>query len=159
LKSILVNRHIGTSGECPICQLGPEDIKHLLFLCPVATDVWRALGISKIINEALVVDRAGSAVLESLLSGQDKKFPNFDMGLGETIVVACWYLWWIRRQRVRNEEVPSTSRCRLSILSITANAAKVSKFTGTQLEVKWTSPAPRQVKLNVDASFHENEAA
>jgi ribonuclease HI len=159
LKSILVNRHIGTSGECPICQLGPEDIKHLLFLCPVATDLWRALGISEIINEALVVDRAGSAVLESLLSGQDKKFPNFDMGLGETIAVACWYMWWIRRRRVRNEEVPSTSRCRLSILSITANAAKVSKSTGTQLEVKWTSPAPRQVKLNVDASFHENEAA
>jgi hypothetical protein len=39
LKSILVNRHIGMSGECPICQLGPEDIQHLLFLCPVATDI------------------------------------------------------------------------------------------------------------------------
>jgi ribonuclease HI len=121
--------------------------------------LWRALGISEIIEEALVVDRAGSAVLESLLSGQDKKFPNFDMGLGEMIAVACWYLWWIRRQRVQNEEVPSTSRCRLSILSITANAAKVSKSTSTQLEVKWTSLAPRQVKLDVDASFHENEAA
>jgi hypothetical protein len=112
-----------------------------------------------VIEEALVVDKARSAVLEFLLSGHDQKFPNFDMGLAETIAVACWYMWWIRRRRVRNEEVPSIGRCRLSILSITANAAKASKSTGTQMEVKWTSPAPRQLKLNVDASFHEDEAA
>jgi hypothetical protein len=68
LKSILVNRHIGTSGECPICQLGPEDIQHLLFLCPVATDIWRALGVSNLIQSSLVTDRSGSAVLEALFS-------------------------------------------------------------------------------------------
>jgi hypothetical protein len=62
LKSILVNRHIGTSGECPICQLGPEDIQHLLFLCPVASDIWQALGVSNLIQSALVTDRSSSTV-------------------------------------------------------------------------------------------------
>jgi hypothetical protein len=36
LKSIMVNRHIGTSGQCPICSLQEEDVMHLLFQCPVA---------------------------------------------------------------------------------------------------------------------------
>jgi hypothetical protein len=55
--------------------------------------------------------------------------------------------------------VPPTHRCILSILSITANAAKVAKKAGAPADVKWTAPPPRQVKLNVDASFHENMAA
>jgi hypothetical protein len=33
LKSILINRHIGDSNECPLCQLDAEDILHLLFKC------------------------------------------------------------------------------------------------------------------------------
>jgi hypothetical protein len=37
LKSILVNRHIGHSGQCPICSLAAEDVSHLLFLCPAVT--------------------------------------------------------------------------------------------------------------------------
>jgi hypothetical protein len=39
-KCILANRHIGTSGECPICNLHAEDTRHLLFTCPVAVDMW-----------------------------------------------------------------------------------------------------------------------
>jgi ribonuclease HI len=159
LKSILVNRHIGTSGECPICQLGPEDIQHLLFLCSVATDIWRALGVSDLIQSALVTNRAGPAILEALLSSTGQNFQNFDMGLKETIDVACWYLWWTRRRRVRGEVVPPSHRCILSILSITANAAKMAKHSGAPAEVKWIAPPPRQLKLNVDASFHEDMAA
>jgi hypothetical protein len=82
--------------------------KHLLFLCPVATDIWRALGVSDVIQSALVTDRAGSAVLGALLSSTGQNFQNFDMGLRETIAVACWYLWWIRRRGVRGEVVPPT---------------------------------------------------
>jgi hypothetical protein len=33
LKSIMVNRHVGTSGECPICHLADEDIMHLFLKC------------------------------------------------------------------------------------------------------------------------------
>jgi hypothetical protein len=95
LKSTLVNRHIGTSGECPICQLGLEDIQHLLFLCPVASDIWQALGVSNLIQSALVTDRSGSAVFQALLSCNGQNYQNFDMGMRETIAVACWYLWWI----------------------------------------------------------------
>jgi hypothetical protein len=35
----------------------------------------------------------------------------------------------------------------------------VAKHSGAPAEVKWTAPRPRQLKLNVDASFHDDMAA
>jgi ribonuclease HI len=35
----------------------------------------------------------------------------------------------------------------------------VAKKAGAPPDINWTAPPPRQVKLNVDASFHENMAA
>jgi hypothetical protein len=59
LRSILVNRHIGQSGECPVCHLGPEDVRHLLFQCATARELWRELGILNVINEAINIDLSG----------------------------------------------------------------------------------------------------
>jgi hypothetical protein len=98
LKSILVNHHVGTSGECPICSQAAEDIIHLLFKCPMAVALWESLGLSTIIDEATSIDRSGSVVLELLLRGHDSIVPGFQsLGLKETITVGCWYLWWMRR--------------------------------------------------------------
>jgi hypothetical protein len=57
LKSVLCNRHIGTSGECPICGLHAEDILHLLFNCDPAKEIWECLGLSSIIANAMLADR------------------------------------------------------------------------------------------------------
>jgi hypothetical protein len=67
LKSILVNRHIGTSGQCPICMQGPEDMAHILFQCHMARELWTSLGVIDCIDEALLSDRSGSAILEYLI--------------------------------------------------------------------------------------------
>jgi hypothetical protein len=56
LKCILANRHIGNSSECPICKQGPEDIQHLLFLCPATQDLWTQLGLQDVINGATLED-------------------------------------------------------------------------------------------------------
>jgi hypothetical protein len=159
LKSILYNRHIGTTGGCPICNQGPEDISHLLFQCETARDLWNNLGIADLISEAEQVDRAGSSVLEELLRRQDNNLAGFsEIGLKELILVSCWYLWWIHRRRTDNEAVPPIYRCKMSILSITANVLKASKSAGTR-EARWSKPKPRHVKLNVDASFFEDRHA
>ena len=39
LKSILANRHIGNSGQCPVFTQGAEDVKHLLFICTASEQV------------------------------------------------------------------------------------------------------------------------
>jgi hypothetical protein len=67
LKFILYNHHIGTTGGCPICNQGPEDVSHLLFQCEAAKGIWESLGILELIMQAVHIDRSGSVVLEELL--------------------------------------------------------------------------------------------
>lgn len=47
-----------------------EDIKHTLFSCFGAMEIWRKMGLKEVIKEACVVDRDGSAILEYLLDGK-----------------------------------------------------------------------------------------
>jgi hypothetical protein len=79
LKSNLCNRHIGTSGECPICRLHAEDILHLLFNCDPAKNIWECLGLSSIIANALLADRSGSAILEHILCLPDNTPSGFEV--------------------------------------------------------------------------------
>jgi hypothetical protein len=119
--------------------------------------MWELLGMQEIIEDAIQVDRAGSAVLEHILRREDNVLQGFDhIGLKETVAVTCWYLWWMQRCRTHDEDVPPLFRCKMSILSITANAAKASKKKQNSPIIKWMRPEPRQVKLNVDASYHSD---
>jgi hypothetical protein len=38
-RGILANRHIKVSAQCPICNSGCENIKHLMFTCKRAKEV------------------------------------------------------------------------------------------------------------------------
>jgi hypothetical protein len=152
LKSILANRHIGTSGQCPICSQAPEDILHLLFQCQPASALWELLGLDRVIDEAILADWAGSAVLEHILMLQDNMLQGFTFVLKETIVIACWYLWWIRRRRSHNENIPPMAQCRMSVLAIAANSAKAHEGKKVQA-IRWSKPDRHQIKLNVDGYF------
>ena len=55
---ILANRHIDNSSSCPSCHEGCEDIKHVLFTCSRAKEIWRILVANEIQN-LLEVDRSG----------------------------------------------------------------------------------------------------
>lgn len=68
--SVLVNHHIPVSGQCPVCKGGAEDLRHLMFTCVRAKEVWKALGLQETIAQALLSDRSGSVVLENILRDQ-----------------------------------------------------------------------------------------
>jgi hypothetical protein len=56
----------------------------------MARELWSSLGISNIIEEAIIIDLSGSAVLEYLFHDQDRELPGFErIGQKETIGVAC----------------------------------------------------------------------
>jgi hypothetical protein len=98
---------MAVSGECPICHQGAEDIRHLLFTCSTAADLWADLGIKDLIDDATLVDRAGSGILEYLFCSPVNSFPGMQVvQLKEMMAVACWYLWWIRRCRTHNKDAP-----------------------------------------------------
>lgn len=122
LKAILMNRHVGSNGACPICHQGAEDVKHLLFQCVHAKDVWRRLGMLELIEDSTPVDRSGSVVFEHLLSLPDNQLLiHSRVNFKQALVVGAWYLWWIRRQITHDEPVPPSWRWPISILSIAAN--------------------------------------
>jgi hypothetical protein len=60
----------------------------------------------------------------------------------------------MRRQRTNGEPVPPFFKCKISILSITANAAKAGAKSPVR-QIKWEKPLVRQVKINVDGSFSQ----
>lgn len=94
LRAILTNRHVGSNGACPICHQGAEDIRHLLFLC---TNAWSHLGLTHIIDQAIHVDRSGSAIFEYILSLPDQQVAMHpSLNFKQVIAVGGWYLWWIR---------------------------------------------------------------
>ena len=73
--------------QCPICMGGAEDMRHLMFTCQRAKEVWRSLGLWEIIDKALVVDKSGSVTLEELIRGCGKS-PILGMKhLKETVAV------------------------------------------------------------------------
>jgi hypothetical protein len=154
LKCILANRHIGDTTACPICTIHAEDVKHLLFEWPAAREVWHSLNIQHIIDDATIVDRSGSAILEHILRQDMNEVPGLDsIHLKELVMITCWYMWWLRRRRARSEEVPPLNKCKMSILAITANAITKKNMIS---DVKWEKPKPGEVKLNVDASFSQD---
>jgi hypothetical protein len=92
LKSILCNRHIGPSGECPICGIHAEDILHLLFTCDPAKEIWECLGLSSIIANTLLADHSRSAVLEHILCLPNNTPSGFEVvQFKELVSVNCWY--------------------------------------------------------------------
>jgi hypothetical protein len=91
-QAILANRHIGNSGGYPVCLNGAEDIKHIIFECDRAKEVWRALGIWEAITRLLMVDRSGSIVLEEIIRRGDQ-VRAMDVGLAELILTGGWYIW------------------------------------------------------------------
>jgi hypothetical protein len=111
------------------------------------------LGLNHIIEDAMVVDRAGSAVLEHILRMENNSLPGFAFGLKEIIIISCWYLWWIRRRRTHDETVQPMQQCKMAVLAIAANSAKVGKKRSPD-EIKWCKPDIRQIKVNVDGAYY-----
>ena len=63
--------------------------------------MWEHLGLYEVVKKACIFDRAGEAVLESLLLMPDRELPILgSRNAGELIAIAAWYLWWNRRKLV-----------------------------------------------------------
>uniref|UniRef100_A0A8R7R0X7 Reverse transcriptase zinc-binding domain-containing protein n=1 Tax=Triticum urartu TaxID=4572 RepID=A0A8R7R0X7_TRIUA len=152
-KAILAACHIPVAPICPICKGGPEDIRHLLFTCNRAREVWHALGLEELIDNALVVDRLDSVILEYILYHPTWRSPIWGgVGLQESILIACWYTWWQRREMVKGESVAGPPRTAFAIEALTANY-EVSSHTSAPHEISWTKPRPGCYKLNTDVHF------
>jgi hypothetical protein len=114
-RGVLANRHIGNLAGCPICADGCEDIKHMLFTCERAKEVWRCLGLEDRLDNILNIDRSGSVILEEIIK-RGGRIPSIDnVGSAELILIAGWFIWWERRKKVHGEDVQTPFRSAMSI--------------------------------------------
>jgi hypothetical protein len=151
--AILAGRHIKVSPQCPICKSGPEDICHILCGCLRAKEIWSELGLTDVIEHALLADRSGSVILEYILRSPNKNVPNLEqVTLHELIAVGGLYIWWQRREAVKGERVSPPKSSAFAIKSLTANFG-VSQGKSMEKEFKWLKLTRGKLKLNTDASY------
>jgi hypothetical protein len=123
-RGVLANRHIGNLGGCPICNSSCEDIKHLLFSCARAKEVWNCLGLSEILDTITSVDRSGSVVVEEIIRRGGRVVALENIGFAEIILIASWYIWWERWQLVHGETIQTPFRSAMSIRVLANNYMK-----------------------------------
>jgi ribonuclease HI len=154
--SVLANRHIGSISQCPICKGGAEDVRHALFLCPRARAVWEALGVGHTISDATVIDRSGARIINFLLCDTaHQRMYSDPIEFSELIAPTCSYIWWQRRQFVREETVLTPESMAMAIHALTLNFVRAAgKPKNTPRMNQWPVVLSGQQVLNVDASFH-----
>jgi hypothetical protein len=90
----LANRHIGPEVNCPVCMRDAEDLRHMLFRCARALEIWEGLNVVEAIIGASRVDRSGSLVLEELLCSPTPGGVTYNhQHFMELVMTTCWYLW------------------------------------------------------------------
>lgn len=153
-RAVLADRHMKVQAHCPACNGSADTIKHLLFECSQAKDLWRLLGVEDVISNACQIDHAGPAVLEFLLNIPGHEVLVLGQGrFKEIIVVSSWYLWWERRKLNHEEETQSVYNIFLSVKALTANFTIAASPKAKLRTEGWMKPRRNYVKLNIDAAF------
>jgi hypothetical protein len=103
--AILAYIHIPVSPQYPVFSEGPEDIIHLIFSFRRVMEIWHSLGLTQVMNSALM-DHSGSVVLEEILRNQNlMQSRNGITDLKELICVGAWYIWWQRIEFVNGGKI------------------------------------------------------
>jgi ribonuclease HI len=152
-RGVLANKHIGEESSCPVCRQGGEDIKHVLFSCERAKEIWRLMGILEEINRLINTNRSGSVLMADIVkTSKNVKHLN-QVGLAELILTGGWYIWWERRKLVHGDTVQNPARAALSIATLTTNYQKAENKS-SKVRVRWKKPPEDFLCLNVDASYN-----
>jgi hypothetical protein len=75
--------------------------------------------------------------------------------LHEIIAVCVWYIWWQRREKVKGESVSPPKNSAFAVKALTANFM-AAKTKSAEKEIKWFKPLRSFLKLNIDASYHND---
>ena len=132
-----------------------EDIRHILFSCSHAREVWSALDVWPHIDKLLIIDRSGSVLIQEIIrrGGEDTELK---IGWTELILTRCWYIWWQRRQLVHGEDIQNPSRSAMSIAAITTNYFTAAKKVAV-INQGWRKPLEGYLMINIDGAFDETK--
>ncbi|KAE8813045.1 hypothetical protein D1007_09808 [Hordeum vulgare] len=101
------------------------------------------------------MERDGSAVLQDLLLSKSSIRSHIaDVGRGELIATAVWYMWWERRQSTNGEKVFDPPRPAHAISALAKNFYRTKGKKSGVLRHGRKPPGAGLYKLNVDACFN-----
>jgi hypothetical protein len=138
---VLANRHIAQSSQCPICNIGYEDILHTLFTCPRAKQIWEKVGIYQVSLSSLQTNMRGPILIQHktnmrgpILIQHMIMNPSISqslkgIGVAKIILTGAWYLWWERRQFTHGEQLQPVHRSAMSIGVLATNYWRAKKKT------------------------------
>lgn len=95
--------------------------------------------MENLVQKAFNVDRSGLVVLERLMCLPMTRWsPVLDqLGLQENVTVACWYIWWERRQMAHGEQIQTAKGMTMSINPVVLNLAKAHAKGGKDIFHRW----------------------
>ncbi|KAI5002304.1 hypothetical protein ZWY2020_026954 [Hordeum vulgare] len=99
--------------------------------------------------------------MEQLLFDKPEATASADLHFPELVAVAAWYLWWQRRQLKKGEHIQPVGRAAMTIKALSTNFwhASDKRVERTKEEHRWVKPRHDFLKVNVDASFVEEDSA
>jgi ribonuclease HI len=128
----------------------------MVFECGWAASLWKELGLEDVIIAAKREGRSGSVMLEILLRKDPETMPGYSsIQRQELIAMTSWYIWWARRRKTHDENVPPIMRCAMSIRALVANHLKAWGTPPGVHRRGWTRLRTNYVKLNVDVAFNQ----
>ncbi|PRQ19970.1 putative ribonuclease H-like domain, reverse transcriptase zinc-binding domain-containing protein [Rosa chinensis] len=157
-KANLFHRHIARSPLCPICNLFPETIEHVLFTCPWSAASWFAHMFSYKIpfNQLPTFDSWLSHLSSLPLSSEFYTHISF----------LPWRIWKQRCLSVFKHQPPNP----IHVAHSAASAAQEfldarssphpppshtpSDTSPPHISPRWSPPPPLSLKINTDASWH-----
>jgi hypothetical protein len=78
------------------------------------------------------------------------------LNLTETVVVACWYIWWQCREAVKGGKVVDPRQTAFAINVLTSNYVPASSAHAVVKKIMWAKPERDCLKLNIYAAFHRD---
>ena len=142
----LENRGVRIEGSCPLCEKGPESIKHALVHCSKAWEVWWSWQTCPLNlgEENLDIIDIAMRIME--------KGTYLDM---EIFFVTAWSIWYNRNQVVHKQPylTPSQVWDYAQRLWCDYKGAITANLLRQQPPgVGWEAPPPNMFKINVDGA-------
>ncbi|XP_028784473.1 uncharacterized protein LOC114740485 [Neltuma alba] len=154
-KEALFRRKCSCSPMCDICQIHPESVEHMLFLCPWAQKCWFGSPLTLKFKE-VGLSSFGRWLEEWL---QMKECPgNDEIALFAGI---CWGIWKARCKFIFEKVEVDPWLCVAGAMRLVRDFSEATvrnrrRLTSSNIEErkeKWVRPVRGRIKLNIDAAF------
>ncbi|KAL6269322.1 hypothetical protein ACE6H2_026233 [Prunus campanulata] len=157
-KALLFRRHLGSSSMCPVCEIEPETIEHLLLCCSWNSSVWFGSLL------CYRVDLQSITTFDEWLLGATSQLDKTKtLWVLVHISFICWSIWKSRCAFVFEGKnvCPKQTIAWSKLLALELMEVADLKDYGTEEPAlqgadtiqRWLPPHQATLKLNVDATW------